>query len=114
MSSFDVALREQLARYVAGEITLAEFRRWFLPQIWDLAEDDQSVSPITRRVELRLAEFMNGHWSEDDLKRFFVRETPQTGSLGALLRVVLTGAIGGVPAQQAVVPHEFDFPAAAH
>lgn len=108
MTSFDLSLRAELARYLAGEITLRQFRRWFLPLVWDQAEDNQLASPITRRVELRLAEYMNGHWTEEALKRLFAREEPQTGSLGARLRVVLTGAIGGEPPQRPEVVSQVD------
>jgi hypothetical protein len=100
MSAFDISLRIQLARYLTGEISLPEFRRWFLPTIWDLAEDDQLLSPLARRVELRLAEYSNGHWTEDDLKHLFERATPITGSLGAPFDPVFSGVIRVVPAER--------------
>jgi len=78
MSAFDTSLRAQLARYLAGEMTLQKLREWFLPAVWNLSAESQPLSPVTRRVELRLAEYLNGHWSEDDLKSLFTREAPHT------------------------------------
>jgi hypothetical protein len=91
MSAFDISLRQQIARYLSGELTLREFREWFLPAVWKQGEEGQLLSPITRRVELRLAEYMNGHWDEDALKSLFSREAPNTGSLGPIITVPFTG-----------------------
>ena len=78
MDAFDISLREQLARYLAGETTLQKFREWFVPAVWNLTAESQLLSPVTRRVELRLAEYLNGSWSEDDLKSLFTREAQHT------------------------------------
>jgi hypothetical protein len=105
MNAFDIGLRERLALYMTDQMSLSDFRRWFLPLVWDLSEDGQLRSPLARRVELRLAEFMNGHWTEDDLKLMFTREVPITGSLSPMFRPVLSGVRGaGEPARPPVAP----------
>lgn len=80
MNAFDIGLRAQMARVIDGELSAAAFRRWFLPLAWSEAEDGYLQSPLARKVELRLAEYANGHWSEEDLKILFIRELPATSS----------------------------------
>jgi hypothetical protein len=91
MSSFDIGLREQLIRLLEGEVSVRDFRRWFLPLVWSEAEKVSLRSPLARKVELRLAEYQNGHWSEDDLKILLLRELPITSSLSAQLTVTYRG-----------------------
>lgn len=67
-SSVDHEVLEQLAAYLAGAKTLPEFRRWFMPRAWDLGQAESNALPLTRTVELRLAEFSSGHWTEDELR----------------------------------------------
>lgn len=107
MSAFDIGLRTQLARYLTGESSLREFRRWFLPLMWDLTQENQLVSPLARRIELHLAEYMNGHWTEDALKRLFAREAPITGSLCAPFHPVLSGTVAGQPQSAARLQSEY-------
>jgi len=35
-SSLDREIREHLARYFAGEISLRQFEEWFAPRAWDI------------------------------------------------------------------------------
>jgi len=58
-----------LRRYLSHEISLDGFREWFDTETWDVID---SSSPATQQVygeiELRIAEFTNGHLTEDGLR----------------------------------------------
>ena len=61
-------IREALARYVSGEIPLAEFQEWFAPRAWEALAEGGPGSDLASDVELLLAEFTGGHGSEYDLR----------------------------------------------
>ena len=105
MSRVDTALREQMTRFLDDELSAADFRRWFLPLVWDAAQKNYLQSPLARRVELRLAEYSCGHWTEEDLKTLFARELPVTAGWGERLVVALHGVLlSGEPADLPVAP----------
>jgi hypothetical protein len=67
--SLDFNIREQLARYLANEISLREFGDWFFPETWD--EDqlrDLALVNLVYGIKLRLAEFSHGDWTENELR----------------------------------------------
>jgi hypothetical protein len=105
MDTFDLELRYQLIQFLSGQLSLRDLRRWFLPRVWDLTQDGQLRSPLARRLELRLAEHVNGHWTEDDLRKLLAREVPTTTSVSPAFRPVLTGRTqDGEPARVAEAP----------
>jgi hypothetical protein len=62
-------VQHHLAKYLISEISLSQFRDWFDAETWD--SDLQSDTPLGQMVgeiELRLAEFTNGHRTENDLR----------------------------------------------
>ena len=62
-------LRTRLGRYLNGKIPLEQFRRWFDVETWGLAaESDSTVRQVAGEIELRIAEFTNGHLSESELR----------------------------------------------
>jgi hypothetical protein len=61
-SSLDHEVLEYLTRYLVGDMTVADFHRWFMPRMRELAQADPGSYPLSRRVALRLAEFT----SDDD------------------------------------------------
>ena len=64
----DFNIREQLARYLASEISLHEFEDWFFPETWNIDQtDDLNLLNLVYGIKLRLAEFSNGDWTEDEL-----------------------------------------------
>jgi len=63
----NIEIRELLARYMAEEISLADFDLSFTNLIWDADRDEDSISLIGE-ISLRLAEFSNGDWTEDELR----------------------------------------------
>jgi hypothetical protein len=62
-------LQTQLSRYLNKAITLEEFRDWFDDATWGLAaEPDSLARQLAGEIELRIAEFTNGHLIELELK----------------------------------------------
>ena len=58
-----------MAHYLNGKSTLRQFRDWFDVETWGLAaEPDSPLRQLGGEIELRIAEFTNGHLSEDDLR----------------------------------------------
>lgn len=64
----DLKIRERLASYLAGEISRREFEEWFIPATWNKAHERNPVTAhLIGDIDLRLAEFSNGDWTEDEL-----------------------------------------------
>jgi len=62
-------VQRYLADYLSGKIPLSQFRDWFDPETWDLdLRPDTPLGQAVSEIELRLAEFTNGHRTEDDLR----------------------------------------------
>jgi len=62
-------IRTRLGRYLNGKSSLLQFREWFDVETWGLAaESDSPARQIAGEIELRLAEFTNGHLSETELR----------------------------------------------
>jgi hypothetical protein len=65
-------LRGWVNRYLRGDVSLRGFQDWFVPELWEL---ESSVDPIVKSValdiELRLAEYTNGHLPESELATAF-------------------------------------------
>jgi hypothetical protein len=66
----DLDIHNQLVSYLAGDSSLQAFRDWFDSSTWDMEETgaNQDALRLAGEVELRLAEFSNGHWTEDELR----------------------------------------------
>lgn len=66
----DLDIHDQLVQYLAGDTSLTAFRDWFDSSTWNMEEIgvNQDAVRLAGEVELRLAEFSNGHWMEDELK----------------------------------------------
>lgn len=62
-------IRTQLGLYLSGKSSLRQFREWFDVETWGLAaEPDSPARQFAGEIELRIAEFTNGHRTEDDLR----------------------------------------------
>ena len=69
MESLTARIEAQLDAYLAGRIQLAAFEEWFVAQTWTVEKSaDQAAADLAHEIELRLAEFSNDHWSEDELR----------------------------------------------
>ncbi len=67
-SSLDLNLRDQLARYLTGDVSLDEFKDWLAAETWDLEQHGNPASTLAIRVKHRLAEQSSGYCTEEDLK----------------------------------------------
>lgn len=67
----DLQIRQQLAQYLANEISLKDFQDWFVPNTWELEKrtNNQGALDVRNTIDLALAELTNGHLSEDELQR---------------------------------------------
>jgi len=62
-------IRDHLRRYLSHEISLDEFRAWFDSETWDVIDESSTATQqVAGEIELRLAEFTNGHLSESELR----------------------------------------------
>jgi hypothetical protein len=100
----DLEIHNQLVRYLANEISLAEFRDWFDQTTWDVdLQGNPAASELAAEIELRLAEFSNGHRDEADLRRilrplvktFWTSSTYVTGTSATDLMLVPIGLGSG-------------------
>jgi hypothetical protein len=67
--SLDQTIRKELDRYLRGDISLAEFEAWLIPETWDLSpQSDPKAHELATGITLRIAEFTSGDWSEDELR----------------------------------------------
>jgi hypothetical protein len=65
----DLDIRALLVCYLNGDLTLADFEDWFVPVAWNIERTgNQRAVELAGEIELRLAEFSSGHWSEPDLR----------------------------------------------
>ena len=82
----DVDIRDQIGRYLAGDIALNEFHEWVMSQAWRDEELDPLARRLINRIQLRLAEHSSGHWSEEELR---ARLWPLFGRSAILLSAIL-------------------------
>jgi hypothetical protein len=62
-------IRKHVSQYLAAVITLGEFQDWFIPIATQMTgKEDQETQDQVYEIELRLAEYTGGYWSEAQLK----------------------------------------------
>ncbi len=65
-------IRDLLARYLAGDLPLADLSLRLASAVWDIeGSGDQHTVALLHELELGLAEFDNGDWTEDELRTLF-------------------------------------------
>jgi hypothetical protein len=68
--SSELEIREQIARYLAGQISLQDFEDWFVARSWNFHEAATPLmQEIVSQVELLLAEHSNSHLDEQSLRQ---------------------------------------------
>lgn len=63
MPASDVEIREMVADFLDGRSSVLELEEWLVVQSWDAPPRS-----LAARLQLRLAEYLSGHWSESQLK----------------------------------------------
>ena len=92
----DLRIRDRLADYVLGHQTLVEFEDWFAPVAMEIERSDNPAAmSLAYLIELRLAEYTSGHWTESELKGMlsphaFVSEVRTPGMLRTWTRSAAT------------------------
>jgi hypothetical protein len=67
--TLDLEIRDWLARYLDGDISLRQFREWFVPASWNVHQTGNvAAGDLVGEIGLRLAEFTSGHRSEEDVQ----------------------------------------------
>lgn len=62
-------IETRLLSYVHGDISRQEFEGWFIPATWHIDRlGDEATSRLVKRIKLRLAEYLNGDWTERELR----------------------------------------------
>lgn len=68
--NLDLEIRAWLGRYVRGEITLSEFKDWFVPNTWNVHLSGNPLAPkIAYEVDALIAEFSDHAFTERRLKQ---------------------------------------------
>ena len=68
MEVLDLTIRGQLAEYLSGRQRLQAFRSWLLHYAWNIERRaDLETAKLAREIELLLAEFDHGDWTEVEL-----------------------------------------------
>ncbi len=63
-------IRNEMQRYLHGQLTLKEFESWLIPSTWDLKkEDDLLAYDLLGTLQLALAEHSIGHLDEEELRK---------------------------------------------
>lgn len=74
MPVLGLEIREQLIRYIAGDISLSVFREWFSQEAWNIDQRaDIHTARMVHEIDLVLAEFDHGDWTEEEVKRHFTQ-----------------------------------------
>lgn len=68
-NTLDQEIRVQLARFLAGETDLETFEAWLTPATWEVEQSSNpAAQALSSELLLRLAEFTNGDWTEEELR----------------------------------------------
>jgi hypothetical protein len=59
----ELNVRNELVRYLAGEISLSSFRNWFDAETWN------TPSELSADIDRLLAEYDNGDWTEEAVRK---------------------------------------------
>ena len=71
------SLWEKLSAYIRAEISFQQFNEWFSLFSWNVHRiSEPAFRNLIGEVQLRLAEFSNGHWTEEELREFLRKLVP--------------------------------------
>jgi len=61
-------IRERLADWLSGKISLTEFEDWFVPATWRIeSSGDDAAENLVDEIELNLSEYSGGYLSREQL-----------------------------------------------
>jgi hypothetical protein len=66
----ELELRQKLLQFIKNDWSLEQFEDWFVPHSWNFEENaSPALKSLVGDIELALAEYSNGHWTKDELRR---------------------------------------------
>lgn len=75
MDSLYWQIINRLRAHLIGLQSLDQFEDWFVSHSWDAHQAaDQAALDLISDIELRLAEHSDGHWSDEELWKFFMEK----------------------------------------
>lgn len=82
----DRGIRAHLRCYLAGTCTLEEFEDWFVPHALSVVEEagNPAAEELAYEIELRLVEFSDGGWTEEELQHLLRPLVDVNGPSGAI------------------------------
>jgi hypothetical protein len=76
VTSLEHSIHDAVLHYIAGRIRLDEFQEWLASNAWDVRGESADIQRLVNEIELLLAEFSNGHWTESELRHRFQQYRP--------------------------------------
>lgn len=71
MENLGLEMRKQIARYLAGGISIAELQSSIAPLAWNIdRRADPNSTSLGHELDLLLAEFSHGDWNEEEVRRY--------------------------------------------
>ena len=104
--SLSITIRRQLRRYLTGDLALRDFVRWLASRMESLERHPQA-DDLAQEIYLRLAEYTNGDWTEEQLRAFF---RPLVTTYTAIWPTNITPVQTGI--SNAVTPSTIRYPLA--
>jgi len=103
MSVLNLEIREKLTHYISGNISLSAFRKWFSPRAWNIDQRaDILTARIVHEIDLVLAEFDHGDWTEEELKRLLTPLVKENTSIHVYeapwVQISTSSTLGSQPA----------------
>jgi len=69
LSTLSLEIQQALERYLTGHISVDDLQAHLATMVWEVEEHDSpDVVDLFHDVELSLAEFTSGDWTEEELK----------------------------------------------
>jgi hypothetical protein len=98
-------IREQLAKYLANEISIDTFEDWVAQNTWNIHQSgDEAAQRIAYAIESRLAEYSGGFVTEPILRNAlaplvtsYEPEVQQFGSSNLIVEVAIPMAVAWAP-----------------
>lgn len=70
MENLGLEMRKQVVRYLARELSIAELQVALAPLAWNAdRRADPASAALAHDLDLLLAEFSHGDWSEDEIRQ---------------------------------------------
>ena len=112
-TSLEHNIREAVLQYIAGHIQLRKFQEWLAANAWDVRSEPGDTQRLVNDIDLLLAEFSNGHWTEQELRFALQRQRaaevhPMVDVVGALWNEVRAPYVQHAPTTTTRSGYDFE------